>query len=352
MRIVLTGTYGWPEVYRGGERYLHDLGYHLQRAGHEVRIVISGPGPSRDSVRGVPVHRLKPRTLRRYGELGREVAFGAAVLAAVGWRSFDVWHATSTADAAAAAELSRIRAFRSVFTDHGFPAEASRRSRSDFPLYQRVLRHVGSYICVSQAARSALATNFGRTGAVVPPGVDTALFRPQQRSEVPTIVYAGSLTEPRKNLPLLAAAVARLRRFLPPVRLELYGQGVPPPAVAAVADVCEPLDPAQLAERYAAAWMTVLPSHAEPFGMVLTESLCAGTPVVALQRGGGPGDIVQPGVGVLAGDGVEALAGALREALHLAVDPMTAPACRARGAQFGWAEAIVPQLEAVYADAA
>ena len=25
MRILLTATYGWPEVYRGGERYVHEL---------------------------------------------------------------------------------------------------------------------------------------------------------------------------------------------------------------------------------------------------------------------------------------------------------------------------------------
>ena len=351
MRIMLTAAYGWPEVYRGGERYLHELGYFLKDAGHDVRIVVSGPGLSRDVVRGVPVQRLQPRDFRRYGELGREVGFGLSALAAVGWRSVDVWHATSTADAAAAAQLGRVRGFRTVFTDHGFPVQRSREARPDYRLYRMVVRHIDSYVCVSGAAANCLERVFQRPSRVVPPGVDTDMFRPARRSEVPTIVYAGSLTEPRKGLPLLASAVRRLRETIPALRFEVYGQGTPPAEVTDVADVCEVLAPAQLAERYAAAWVTVLPSHAEPFGMVLTESLSAGTPVVGLRDGGGPGDIIRPGVGVLAGDGVDALADACREALELAKDPATAPACRERAMAFDWRSSIVPQLEAVYARA-
>jgi phosphatidyl-myo-inositol alpha-mannosyltransferase len=349
MRILLTATYGWPEVYRGGERYLHELAGFLLEAGHDVRIVVSGPGPARDVVRGVPVIRLRPRDFRRYGELGREVGFGAAALAAVGWGRMDVWHATSTADAAAAAQLGRIRDVRTVFTDHGFPLAASREQRADYRLYRMVLRHIDSYVCVSHAAAACLADVFQRTAAVVHPGVDTDLFRPARRSEVPTLVYAGSLTEERKGLPLLAAAVQLLRASIPALRFEVYGQGEPPPGVAAVADICAVLDPPSLAERYAGAWATVLASKAEPFGMVLTESLAAGTPVVALRDGSGPLDIVRPGVGVLCGDGIADLAAGCRQALDLARDSATAATCRAHAMTFDWRTAIVPQLEEVYA---
>ena len=349
MRILLTATYGWPEVYRGGERYLHELAGFLHEAGHDVRIVVSGPGPSRDVVRGVPLIRLRPREFGRFGELGREVAFGAAALAAVGWRRMDVWHATSTADAAAAAQLGRVRDIRTVYTDHGFPLAASRERRTDYRLYRMVLRHIDSYISVSQAAAACLANVFHRSAEVVHPGVDTGLFRPARRSEVPTIVYAGSLTEQRKGLPLLAFAVRLLRKSIPALRLEVYGQGEPPPEVKAVADVCAVLDPHELAERYAGAWATVLPSKAEPFGMVLTESLAAGTPVVALRDGSGPRDIVAPGTGLLCGDTVSELAHACRQALDLARDPATASACREHAMTFDWRTSIVPRLEKVYA---
>jgi phosphatidylinositol alpha-mannosyltransferase len=212
-----------------------------------------------------------------------------------------------------------------------------------------VLRHIDTYISVSQAAAECLANVFHRTARVVHPGVDTELFQPARRSEVPTLVYAGSLTEERKGLPLLASAVRLLRGSIPALRFEVYGQGEPPAEVRAVADECAVLDPHELAERYAGAWATVLPSKAEPFGMVLTESLAAGTPVVALRDGSGPRDIVTPGTGLLSGDTAAELADACRLALDLARDAGTASTCRRHAMTFDWRTAIVPQLEAVYA---
>lgn len=348
-RVVLTAATCWPEVHRGGERYLHELASALRRAGHEVRIVSTARVPSSDQVLDVPVQRLRRRELPRYGELGGEVAFGVQALAAVGWRRFDVWHATSTADAAAAAQLCRMRQARSVFTDHGFPAARSRGQRRDARLHRQVVRHVDDYVCVSAAAGAYLRSDFGREPVVVPPGVAVDAYRPAPRRREPTLLYAGSLSESRKGLPLLADAVGILRRSMPSLRLELYGQGRPPAPVVAAADVCRLSEPGELAQRYAEAWVTVLPSTAEAFGMVLTESLAAGTPVVALAEGGGPVEIITPEVGRLAAGTPDSLADACCEALMLATMPATADACRARAEVFDWDRAVVPRLEEVYA---
>ena len=83
--------------------------------------------------------------------------------------------------------------------------------------------------------------------------------------------------------------------------------------------------------------------------MVLTESLAAGTPVVALREGGGPPTSSARASGCSPDDGVGELAAACREALDLARDPKTAAACRQRAMNFDWRSAIVPQLEEVYA---
>jgi phosphatidylinositol alpha-mannosyltransferase len=348
-RVVLTAATCWPEVRRGGERYLHELAAALRRAGHDVRIVSTAPTASSDQVLEVPVQRLRRRELARYGELGGQVAFGMQALAAVGWRRFDVWHATSTADAAAAAHLCRTRQARSVFTDHGFPAERSRGQRSDARLHRQVVRYVDDYVCVSAAAGAYLRSDYGRDAVVVPPGVVVDAYRPAPRRREPTILYAGSLSEPRKGLPLLADAVRILRRSVPSLRLELYGQGTPPAQVAAAADVCRLSAPGELAQRYAEAWVTVLPSTAEAFGMVLTESLAAGTPVVALTEGGGPAEIITPEVGRLADATPDSLADACCDGLMLATAPSTADACRARAELFDWDRAVVPRLEEVYA---
>ena len=57
LQIVLSHTYCWPEVRRGGERYLHEVGAALARAGHSVRILSTGRAAGRTSVEGVPVTR-------------------------------------------------------------------------------------------------------------------------------------------------------------------------------------------------------------------------------------------------------------------------------------------------------
>ena len=59
--------------------------------------------------------------------------------------------------------------------------------------------------------------------------------------------------------------------------------------------------------------------------MVLTESLAAGTPVVALAEGGGPAEIITPEVGRLANATADSLADACCEALMLATMRMTFP---------------------------
>jgi phosphatidylinositol alpha-mannosyltransferase len=348
MRIVLSSPYCWPDVVRGGERYVHELGAALLQAGHDVVIVSAADQPSRGAVLGVPVIRLKRRRLKRFGDLSEEVAFGAEALAAIGWRRYDVWHATGTSDAAAAATMWSAKG-KTVFTDHGFPAARSREARSDRRLFRHVVRRIDEYVCVSQAAAAFLQADYGREAVVIPPGVDTSAYTPSQRNPDPTLLYAGSLTESRKGLPLLAETVKQLRTQLPKLRLEVYGPGTPPQAIRETADICRPATTTELAERYSQAWATVLPSTAESFGMVITESLASGTPGVVLTGAGGPTSIVTPETGVVAVGTPERLAEACLEAFDLAKDPATTEACRTRAADFDWRRAIVPQFEALYA---
>ena len=109
-----------------------------------------------------------------------------------------------------------------------------------------VVRHIDSYVCVSQQRQPMSRERLRpRPPSSSTPVSTPTLFRPARRSEVPTLVYAGSLTEERKGLPLLASAVRLLRESVPALRFEVYGQGTPPPEVAAVADVCAVLDSAR-----------------------------------------------------------------------------------------------------------
>lgn len=357
MRVALTHVYGWPEVRRGAERYLHELAGALHSAGHDVRILTTASAPSRGEVRGVPVHYLRrrhlaPRHLRGQSD---EIAFGAAALRWLAGARIDVWHAMGTADAAAAAVLGSVRDIRSVYTDHGFPQRQSRSRRPDRRLHELVVRRVDRYVCVSQAAAWHLREGYGREAVVLSGGVDIRRFTPgAQRSALPTLLFASAADEERKNLPLLLEAVALLRRRGVPVELWLAGPGDQAGAVAAAPSEARAVTralgivaPDDLASLYGQAWVTVLPAVSEAFGLVLVESLACGTPVVALDQGG-PREIVSPGVGALAAPTAEDLARACEEAIALAREGDIAARCREVAMAWDWSSAIVPRMEEIY----
>ena len=359
MRIALTSPYAWPEVARGGERYFHELAAALSRAGHEVVALAGAPRGGRSAQLGVPVRTLTRRPLlrHRYGELAGEVGFAAAVLPRVAAARVDLWHATGTAEAAAAVALARVRPrLGTVFTDHGFPARASRATRPDAGLHRRVVEGVASYVCVSEAAGSFLRSDYGREPVVIPPGVELKRYRTDAaRSAAPVLLFVGALDVERKGLALLLEATALLAARVPTLELWLLGPGEAGPVLAAAPVAARErvtrvglAGPGELALAYARAWVTVLPSTAESFGMVLVESLASGTPVVALRNGGGPAEVVRAGTGLLADPSAAGLADACEQALELAGQPQVRAACRHRAADFDWDTVVVPRLEEVY----
>lgn len=358
LRILLSHPYCWPEVHRGGERYLHEVGAALARAGHSVQILSTGSTAGRTSIQGVPVTRLRTRSVapRRFGPQAEDVAFGAQAGLWMALRRVDVWHALGVADSAAAAVLGKVKRFRSVTTILGIPHKKYWDARPDKRLHELVVKHVDSYICLSRAASAALYEGWGRTGDIVGGGVALERFLPAPaRHDRPALLYSGTFTEKRKNLPLLLEATAILRKRHADLELWLSGQGDPSPLISAAPaparDAVRRMAVGQqdaLAVGYGRAWVTVLPSVNEAFGMALVESLACGTPIVALADGGGPLDFIEPGVGVTSEPSAAGLAEACEHAMELARRPETIEACRAVAARYDWDRAIVPRLEAIY----
>jgi len=121
---------------------------------------------------------------------------------------------------------------------------------------------------------------------------------------------------------------------------------------AAVRDRIEVLplgDPSRQSERYGRAWVTLLPSKHEAFGLVLVESLACGTPLVVSDGWALP-ELVSPGVtGALCDpDDAASVAESLLVAFDLSRKPATADACRGTAEPYDWETGVAPAMETIY----
>ena len=348
MRIALLHPTYWPEVRRGAERILNGLASWLATQGHEVTVLTTHRGArtrtEEDGVHVVRSWRPPDRLLAR-----RAYEDFLASVPIQSWDllrgSFDVAHAFHSVSAWAALQARRRGGPPVVFTTTGITTRGylvARRYRMDMNL--TVAADSAACSVFSQAAAIPFERYLLQKPEVIPPGVDTQAFaRDGEREEVPTIAYTGSLSDPRKRIPLLLEAFSELRRRRPETRLVLAGKREPwleldlPEGAE-----CLPGDPtADVPDLLGRAHVAVLPSIEEGFGVALVEALAAGTPVVAARSGAGP-EIVTDEVGRLfEPDRRDALVTALAEALELTG---ARAACREHARRWDWSE-IGPRYE-------
>ena len=165
-----------------------------------------------------------------------------------------------------------------------FPAWSRAYGRHLMP---RAIRLADRVVCVSRATARDASGLLGVSESrirVVPNGVDAVFSEPAAREPVsgPYILFVGT-PEPRKNLPRIAGAFARLVREGRPERLVLAGAdgwgGVELPARDRIVQLGR-VDDATLRDLYAHARCVAYPSLWEGFGLVAGEALAAGCPVV------------------------------------------------------------------------
>jgi glycosyltransferase involved in cell wall biosynthesis len=337
VRVVLLSPVFWPEVRRGGERFVRELADELIDRGHEPRLITTHRGrPASTTEDGLPILRL-PRPPA--GRLARRrfedyPTHGPLSYLALRRGDDDVANAVHTTDALAAARWAERTGRPSVFSYMGIPDHGglmARRKRLEMTV--AATRRCSATVALSAAARDAFQRWLGVDAEVIPPPVDVEAFTPDPaaRAERPTIVCAADPTEPRKRVGLLVEAFARVRRERRGARLILdrragAGEGI---------ELRDLDERGVLAAAYREAWVSALPSTGEAFGLVLAEAMACGTPVVATNDGGMREVVDRPAVGRLFdGDNPGALAAALLEALDLATEPATAAACRARAQDF------------------
>jgi glycosyltransferase involved in cell wall biosynthesis len=254
-------------------------------------------------------------------EYGRAVG---SVRRALRSRSFDVVHAHYGLSGAVAA-LARPRA-PLVTTFHGSDYEG--------PAWQRwvstVVARRSSPIVVSESGRRRL---FVRDAAVIPMGVDTALFAPMEQAEARRrlgwdetgryALLAGARRNPVKGAPLFDAAVA-----LVPGLNGMTLEGLARPDVALVLNAADVL---------------VVASVREGSPLTVRESLACTTPVVAVPVGDVPTVLAGlPGCAV-----VERHAGALAAGIQGALDAGRDTRLRARAEETS-RDAVVRRVAGVY----
>lgn len=355
MRIALLHPTYWPEVRRGGERLVHDFAAWLVEAGHEPTILSTHRASATEQLEdGVRVRRAwrPPDRLMRRRAYEDFLGVVPVQIRDVLRGDFDVAHAFFPVSAWAAVKAYELGGPPVVSTLTGIPTRGylvARRYRLAANL--EVARKAAGCSVLSEAAAVPFRRYLLREAEIIPPGVRCGDFAAApERAERPTIVYAGSPSDPRKRVPLLFEAFGELRRRRPDARLLLAGRPEPwlDLELPAGAEWTPGDDSGQLAATLAAAHVAVLPAVEEGFGLVLVEALAAGTPVVAARSGAGP-EIVTDDVGRLfEPDDPRALAEALEAVLDMGD---VRDACRAHAAQWDWTR-IGPRYEQLLRTAA
>jgi phosphatidyl-myo-inositol alpha-mannosyltransferase len=157
---------------------------------------------------------------------------------------------------------------------------------------QVVLERITGRIVVSDLARRVQVEHLGGGGVEIPNGVAVAKFAtaeplPGWPGEGGAVGFLGRFTEPRKGFGVLARAFAEIAPDRPGLRLLLAGPGdldeIELPAIVRerltfLGQVSEP-DKARMLRSVD---LYIAPNTGgESFGMILTEAMAAGAPVVA-----------------------------------------------------------------------
>jgi len=225
------------------------------------------------------------------------LAFGpVAVNRARRWlhdHDFDVLHLHEPA-APSLSLISLALADRPVVATFHFATARSWALAAAHGLLQPTMEKITARIAVSPLARRVLVKYLGGDAVEIPNGVDVSHFaRAQPLPGYPrtggTVGFVGRFGEPRKGMPVLLAALRTVARTRPDLRLLVVGHGdaatlrrAAGPALASRIRVLGALGNEGKAAVLASVDVLCVPAiGGESFGIVISEALATGTPVVA-----------------------------------------------------------------------
>lgn len=203
------------------------------------------------------------------------------------------WHERATALSEVPAPLRPVLDF------------ALRRHRA---FDRRAARDVDQFVVNGQITRERIRRYWGRDSVVVHPPVDVDRFSPREAAD--HVLFVGELVRHKRPEVAIEAAVAAGRR------IKVVGTGPELGRLKArypdQADFLGRVDDDELGRLYAEAAALVVPG-VEEFGLAAVEAQAAGRPVIGIDAGGLRETVIPGRTGwLVAGDGADALAGALR----------------------------------------
>lgn len=298
MRIGIVCPYSL-DVPGGVQNHVQDLAEALLALGHQVSVLAPADENADLPDYVVPAGRAVP--VRYNGSVAR-LTFGPLSAARVRrWLhtgGFDVLHVhepftpSLSMLAVWAARGPVVATFHTAMT-------RSRTMAAAQGALQLILERITARIAVSELARKVQVEHLGGGAVEIPNGVMVARYaRAQPLPGWPgaaaagaggAVGFLGRFAEPRKGFPVLRDAFVRLADRRPGLRLLVAGPGEVDEALAGVpaglrerivflGRVAEPDKPRMLRSVH----LYVAPNvGGESFGMILTEAMAAGTPVVA-----------------------------------------------------------------------
>jgi len=340
--VMMTNTY-LPQV-GGVARSVAAFAAEYRRRGHRVLVV--APEYEDQPVREVDVLRIPAIQHFNGSDFSAVLPFSGLLTEELDAFRPDIVHAHHPyLLGMTALRTARYRGLPLVFTHHTLYEQYTHYVPGDSPVFRRFVIELAvryANLCDQVFAPSeSIAALLAERGVhtpirVVPTGVDRTLFAPgdgaafRRERGIPEDAYVvghlGRLA-PEKNLEFLARAVARFLGAEPRARFLLVGAG---PSQSVVQAVCEQaglaerlhlagiLRPPELVAAYHAMDVFAFASKSETQGMVLTEAMAAGVPVVGLDA---PGvrEVVEDGQNgrLLHEETVESFAAALQWAASL-----------------------------------
>ncbi|MBW4615557.1 MAG: glycosyltransferase family 4 protein [Desmonostoc vinosum HA7617-LM4] len=274
-----------PPNYGGIELVVSRLTDELVRRGHEVTLFASG-----DSQTLARLEAVYPRALRLEPHIQEYAAYEMLELSQVYQRAaeFDIIHSHVGISALALASL--ITKTPTVHTLHGNFTKDNRN------VY--IYHHQQPYVSISNAQRQINLNYVGTVYNGINPEDYNFVSQPQDQ---PYLAFLGRFS-PEKG-PDRAIAIAKQNGWrlkmagkLDAVDSEFFEQEIAPYIDGQQIEYLGEVNHAQKVELLGNAAITLFPINwQEPFGLVMTESMATGTPVIAMGLGSVP-EVIDHGV--------------------------------------------------------